>query len=737
MNEDKVKRKREFLPPSSAAKKKSASKLDLLFIPKRPQLGQSKAAKDKSSPKNADEKQEKYYRKQDQQVYTINGISVNFPYKAYACQLNMMDKCANQRKRSSREPDRQWQKPFTFMLGSELAPPSKVPKRRKITHRQITQLVKELGSTSYRPKMAVLGSRNHLCLQNAALNSADPNEKWYLKFLFTSSKEMVKDGACKYYHRADNLAKAMKDTIWDIEDLVENGRDVKGIFWLLKWQGVHIMLPGLLLKRQKLCLHLTITFVTRKSGQQWQSTSRTMSSLLMRPTTLKTPPEKRVAMRWDGSEIQSTIDAAGFSIFYYSDFKKKMERSQELERDLDQKEKEKLSFLSSGAQTVLAGLLFILKFVFEENYQKHLSDYKMALNDYIMGSFASELQTAFGHRLEANHVISPNQVWVGVVPRSPNGLDNEGVYRSLDSFSFQDEMGLAILGYLPLIPHGVLCFVPSYSFLKKAITRWKSTGLFAKLSQIKRVLIELLDEYYESIAASTLQAKKTGKDSGGAILIAVYRGKVSEGLDFIDDNARAVIAIGIPFPSAKDIQITAKKDFNTRYALSKGLLTGSQWCPMTIDFLGRCLRHRNDWGAIILLEKRFVNARNQQQLSKWVRNNVKVYPSYADSTASLSTFMNNWRNFSAKKDELKADDRHQMPKSDNMIHQEIKEMFQMPRLLEEMQENTEEPHCEKDYIQIEDSQCEGIFCAPIETIISDDEGGDKDNAKKGTFVSFF
>lgn len=153
--------------------------------------------------------------------------------------------------------------------------------------------------------------------------------------------------------------------------------------------------------------------------------------------------------------------------------------------------------------------------------------------------------------------------------------------------------------------------------------------------------------------------------------------------------------------------------------------------------LGRCLRHRNDWGAIILLEKRFVNARNQQQLSKWVRNNVKVYPSYADSTASLSTFMNNWRNFSAKKDELKADDRHQMPKSDNMIHQEIKEMFQMPRLLEEMQENTEEPHCEKDYIQIEDSQCEGIFCAPIETIISDDEGGDKDNAKKGTFVSFF
>lgn len=50
------------------------------------------------------------------------------------------------------------------------------------THRQITQLVKELGSTSYRPKMAVLGSRNHLCLQSSALNSQDPNEKWQVYF---------------------------------------------------------------------------------------------------------------------------------------------------------------------------------------------------------------------------------------------------------------------------------------------------------------------------------------------------------------------------------------------------------------------------------------------------------------------------------------------------------------------------------------------------------------------------
>lgn len=43
-------------------------------------------------------------------------------------------------------------------------------------------------------------------------------------------------------------------------------------------------------------------------------------------------------------------------------------------------------------------------------------------------------------------------------------------------------------------------------------------------------------------------------DTDGALLIAVCRGKVSEGLDFTDDNARAVVAVGIPFPNIKDLQ---------------------------------------------------------------------------------------------------------------------------------------------------------------------------------------
>jgi len=41
----------------------------------------------------------------------------------------------------------------------------------------------------------------------------------------------------------------------------------------------------------------------------------------------------------------------------------------------------------------------------------------------------------------------------------------------------------------------------------------------------------------------------------GAILCCVCRGKVSEGIDFADEMARAVVIVGIPFPALGDMRL--------------------------------------------------------------------------------------------------------------------------------------------------------------------------------------
>jgi Rad3-related DNA helicase len=49
------------------------------------------------------------------------------------------------------------------------------------------------------------------------------------------------------------------------------------------------------------------------------------------------------------------------------------------------------------------------------------------------------------------------------------------------------------------------------------------------------------------------------KAGRGSIFFAVCRGKASEGIDFSDKKARAVMICGIPFPALKDPKIVLKK----------------------------------------------------------------------------------------------------------------------------------------------------------------------------------
>ena len=62
----------------------------------------------------------------------------------------------------------------------------------------------------------------------------------------------------------------------------------------------------------------------------------------------------------------------------------------------------------------------------------------------------------------------------------------------------------------------------------------------------------------------------------GAIMMAVCRGKISEGLDFSDDAARAVFIIGVPYPMLIDPKTVLKRHFLDNN-LKKFDLTGQEW----------------------------------------------------------------------------------------------------------------------------------------------------------------
>ena len=134
----------------------------------------------------------------------------------------------------------------------------------------------------------------------------------------------------------------------------------------------------------------------------------------------------------------------------------------------------------------------------------------------------------------------------------------------------------------------------------------------------------------------------------GALFLAVYRGKVSEGLDFKDENARAVFCVGIPFPSLGDVKVRLKREYNsTAYARSSGMLPGGDWYQHQAfraynQALGRCVRHQHDYAAIFMVDARFCRseeaARNRGMVSKWMRNLVQHFHSARESAGTTAEF---------------------------------------------------------------------------------------------------
>lgn len=99
--------------------------------------------------------------------------------------------------------------------------------------------------------------------------------------------------------------------------------------------------------------------------------------------------------------------------------------------------------------------------------------------------------------------------------------------------------------------------------------------------------------------------------SGQAALLAVYRGRMSEGVSFDDDFARGVVCIGIPFPNLTEERLAQKRLCNDWWlARGCGSVSGDAWYESkalhaVAQALGRCIRHPKDFGALVLLDSRW------------------------------------------------------------------------------------------------------------------------------------
>lgn len=154
--------------------------------------------------------------------------------------------------------------------------------------------------------------------------------------------------------------------------------------------------------------------------------------------------------------------------------------------------------------------------------------------------------------LEANHVVDlPKQLFAVSIGNFPDGSPLTVSYTNYKHPSFFPKLGVSIATTIESVPRGgVLVFFPSYSFLKKCVKCWNpgrydesphsSPETWERLLQSKgKVIVEPTGSQADFEAARKEYKQKIEED-GNCVLLAVFRGKMSEGISFNDDFARCV-----------------------------------------------------------------------------------------------------------------------------------------------------------------------------------------------------
>lgn len=249
--------------------------------------------------------------------------------------------------------------------------------------------------------------------------------------------------------------------------------------------------------------------------------------------------------------------------------------------------------------------------------------------------------------LEANHIINlPKQLLAVSIGHFPDGSPLTVTASNYKGRDWIRKLGNAIATVIESVPKGgILVFLPSYALLKKCVDEWDTGSLgfgsvWHRFTMSKcKVIVEPAGDQ-DAFEAARKEYTVTIGTQGSCILLAVYRGKMSEGVSFNDDNARGVICVGVPLPNCFDRSITAKKAYNDEQRLLRklNLLPGDEWYKQQAyralaQALGRCIRHSADYGTVVLMDSRHCHDENtplrdgvamaHANLPKWMRSHVR------------------------------------------------------------------------------------------------------------------
>lgn len=268
------------------------------------------------------------------------------------------------------------------------------------------------------------------------------------------------------------------------------------------------------------------------------------------------------------------------------------------------------------------------------------------------------------------HVIPPQNLVGFSLSSGPSQKHLEFTFARRSDTDALDELGRVVLNLARIVPGGIVVFFPSYRFEETVVQRWQATAQFREIDARKTVfrepkqseeLASVLTQYSVACRPSSshtsrsesgdLAYERTASTRGGAVLLSVVGGKMSEGINFSDELARCVVMVGLPYPNARDTELVEKMVFLDKRSPGAGRRYYESLCMKAVNqsigassllgrgdsvhyfgtpesltlscVAGRSIRHQKDYASIVLVDHRYASPAVRKRLPEWIQERVQ------------------------------------------------------------------------------------------------------------------
>ncbi|CCH41762.1 chromosome transmission fidelity protein 1 [Wickerhamomyces ciferrii] len=245
------------------------------------------------------------------------------------------------------------------------------------------------------------------------------------------------------------------------------------------------------------------------------------------------------------------------------------------------------------------------------------------------------------NKFSCGHIIPKENLNVFIIDK--NKSEFEFSFGKRQDNLMKEDFGRSLCSLMKNVPAGMVVFLPSYKFLADIVSVWKKSNIWNEINFIKKVFMEsattdVLEDYSLNVA-----------EGKGSLLLSVVGGRLSEGINFSDDLARAVVMVGLPFPNVFSDELVSRKRYIESQVLEK---TGDkrQAIEATKSFyenicmravnqsVGRSIRHRGDYSTIYFFDKRYHTPRIRSKLSNWIKERVSETSSFDSILKETNSF---------------------------------------------------------------------------------------------------